>query len=108
MLSKGHCGGIAHPESVPALTAAVHLNYPVYYWREGDTEKEQVVFLFWGKKAFSCLRMLPLKLEKWVSCGGSDYRIDEAWSRHRVPTFIEYRSQAAERQNGTVSLMALR
>lgn len=78
------------------------------YWREGYTEKEQVMLLFLGKKAFSCLRMLPLKLEKWVSCGGSDYRIDEAWSRHGVPTFIEYRSQVAERLSGTVSLMVLR
>lgn len=43
------------------------------------------MFLFWGRKAFSCLRMLPLKLKKWVSCGGNDHRIDKAWSRHRVP-----------------------
>lgn len=48
-------------------------------------KKRECMFLFCGRKAFSCVRMLPLKLKKWVSCGGNDHRMDEAWSRQRVP-----------------------
>lgn len=75
-----------HPTSVPPLTPP---STSIILSAAGVVEterKRECMFLFWGRKAFSWLRMLPLKLEKLVSCGGNDHRMDEAWSRHRVPS----------------------
>lgn len=41
--------------------------------------------MFWRRKAFSCLRKLPLKLKKWASCNGNDRGADKAWLRRLVP-----------------------
>lgn len=62
-------------------------------------EKErECMFLFWGRKACSCLRMLPLKPKKWVSCGGNDHRIDDCSVETRCSQrFLSTGHPAAER-----------
>lgn len=90
-----------HPTLVIPLTALSPSHSPCLQLEHDRLRKRECVFLFWARKAFSHLRMLPLKLKKWVSCGGNDHRIDKAWSRHHVPNiFLSTGHLAAERAAG--------
>ncbi|KAK7904674.1 hypothetical protein WMY93_017281 [Mugilogobius chulae] len=48
--------------------------------------QQRVALLCRGQEGGAGLRMLPLKLKKWTSCGGNDRRADKEQSRRSVPS----------------------